>query len=523
MSRMMRAVMVGAVVACFLPLNLAYAAPPEGKGKPEQSQGRGREEAPGQQKREEAAATRDERAEARADNRADRSEARSSGSAAETRVERQHPHQDRQAQAAADRADNATGRIRLASAHGRSGDHGLRGRDAAKAHVDELLKSLNKLEHARWNYNPRDTRGQGNMGKVDMRSPYGFDKDSGREGADRGRPIRESESEVAVPTLNLAELVTVDWQVSDWYYAWLQYLLNYYKSLASVYSSTWWYSWYIALLEDRVANYYTLYTYDSIRVNMDDAINYTLTLGDVPEGFEGNTLSVTTTLTSINDYTNYAWTYNSTTKRWEWVPVHYDAGQVVVSQTQEVAMSDSGTFTYSYDPPGDLAGYTGNYFELAVTVTDPESGASYTITYDRDLYLYRCPYGIVYDQQTGKPIAGAVVTVHNADGSIAALDKAANPNVSNPQTTDATGRYNAKLAIGKKYYLTVKAPGYQDYQSPVFSERWHIVREDVGMTPLAAQPDAAGAAPLSDVQQTQALGELAPRGLGLGSGFISGK
>jgi len=73
--------------------------------------------------------------------------------------------------------------------------------------------------------------------------------------------------------------------------------------------------------------------------------------------------------------------------------------------------------------------------------------------------------------------------VHNVDGSIVALDKASNPNVANPQMTDATGRYNCKLAIGKKYYLTVKAPGYEEYRSSVFSERWHIVREDVGLTP----------------------------------------
>ena len=104
------------------------------------------------------------------------------------------------------------------------------------------------------------------------------------------------------------------------------------------------------------------------------------------------------------------------------------------------------------------------------------------MTLDQQIRLVD-PYGIVYDKTMGTPIAGAVVTIHNADGSIAVLDKAANPNVSNPQTTDATGRYNANLAIGKKYYLSVKVDGYEAYQSPLFSERSHIVREDVALIP----------------------------------------
>ncbi|MGE5279828.1 MAG: hypothetical protein ACM3L6_03680 [Deltaproteobacteria bacterium] len=54
-------------------------------------------------------------------------------------------------------------------------------------------KALAKLEHARWAYNPNDTRGQGNMGKVDMLDPYGQDKDSDRLAlyGNRGRVIRE--------------------------------------------------------------------------------------------------------------------------------------------------------------------------------------------------------------------------------------------------------------------------------------------------------------------------------------------
>ncbi len=54
-------------------------------------------------------------------------------------------------------------------------------------------EALGKLEHARWAYNPNDTRGQGNMGHVDMLDPYGHDKDSDRLElyGNRGRVIRE--------------------------------------------------------------------------------------------------------------------------------------------------------------------------------------------------------------------------------------------------------------------------------------------------------------------------------------------
>ena len=410
-------------------------------------------------------------------------------------MERLHPHQARSTRELADRASARTqkdgkgkGQLKLsqlpqsAQGHGwgHNGDHGIRGREAAKDHVDKLLKSLNKLEKARWSHNPHDERGQGNNGKVNMRDPYGHDKDSGREKSERGRPIREVETD----PLNLEELLMVDFQIVDVYLAYLQRILDYYsQERFSQYS---WYSWYVNYLQDRITNYTSRYSYDRIRVNMTDTIDYTLTLG-TQEGYEGTTLLVTTSLISINDYdaVTSRWSYNSTTGRWEYTvtPIQYDAGEVVVEQTQEVTIGEDDAVTFSYDPPSDLASYSGNYFELAVTVTEPESGQTYTTTYDRSLYLYRCPYGIIYDTKTGQPIVGATVTVHNADGSIVALDRASNPNVSNPQTTDATGRYNAKLAIGKKYYLTVKAPGYEEYRSTLFSERWHIVREDVSLTP----------------------------------------
>lgn len=530
---------LGMVLAEYLSIaQLSYAAPPEGKGNDKENNGKavGQDKTtPAQEKKADAASERSERGQS--ERVAQSAEAPSRGRSDEASIERQHPHQERGALDAVDGGGAAGngqgGQTRLAqAAHagtgGRGGDHGVRGREAAKAHVDELLKSLNKMEKARWDYNPHDTRGQGNMGKVDMRSPYGFDKNSGREGSERGRPIREE------PTLNLAELVTVSFQVIDFQLLYLQSWLKWAQTLYNTYTS-------LAQYNSRYASYATYYAtqityyqnliaayqpppYDRVVVNSNMSLNYTLNLG-TQEGFEGTSLLVSTTLTSINDYNAGTWVYDSATRTWKIVYVTYDAGETVMTQTQEVTMGEDSTYSFSYDPPDSLVGWSGGYFEMAVTVTEPVSGASYTIPYDRDLYLYRCPYGIVYDKTTGKPIVGATVAVHNANGSLVLLDKASNPNVSNPQVTDATGRYNAKLAIGKKYYLTVKAPGYAEYNSPLFSERWHIVREDVGLTPVqpVAQPFSdQGSLPVPSEADEQPPTALTPW-IGIGAPVPVGK
>ncbi len=62
-----------------------------------------------------------------------------------------------------------------------------------KVMIRGLGASLRKLDKARWSYHPRDDRGQGNMGKVDMLDPFGHNKDSDRKElyGNRGRVIRE--------------------------------------------------------------------------------------------------------------------------------------------------------------------------------------------------------------------------------------------------------------------------------------------------------------------------------------------
>lgn len=60
---------------------------------------------------------------------------------------------------------------------------------------EQALGKLRKYERARWGDHPRDTRGQGNMGKVDMLDPYGFARDDRKElFGNRGRVIHPEET-----------------------------------------------------------------------------------------------------------------------------------------------------------------------------------------------------------------------------------------------------------------------------------------------------------------------------------------
>jgi hypothetical protein len=219
-----------------------------------------------------------------------------------------------------------------------------------------------------------------------------------------------------------------------------------------------------------------------VRVNTSDTIDYAMTLSP-PEGFEGTTLQVTTSLTYKDDYQMARVRYVAG-QGLEYYTEYHEAGDLLIEQTQEVVLGDDNTISFSYDPPYDLARSVGFYGELSVTVTEPISRQSYTTTYDKSLYLYRCPYGKVTNAKTGQPIAGTRITVHFEDGSIVPLDKASNPTATNPQYTDATGRYGAKLQTNRKYYITAKAEGYKPYKSEIFTEKWHVLREDVALTPI---------------------------------------
>ena len=253
-----RKTLVFLVIVSFIGLQLAptvSAAPPEGKGKGNnqgQAKGKGKSNGQGNSASPNSAQNKSARAALNSSN-------------GRNKVNRTHPHQDRGNRRNVDRDSGADNRqIKLAQAvpqgngFGPGAGPGIRGLEAAKAHLDSLLKSLNKLEKAKWNHNPKDDRGQGNMGKPKMRDPYGFDKDSGREKSERGRPIRESEQD---PVFNLEELVAVDFQIVDWYLVSLQEMLAYYTGKAELYPNSS-YRLYVDLISAQINSYSNTSLYD---------------------------------------------------------------------------------------------------------------------------------------------------------------------------------------------------------------------------------------------------------------------
>lgn len=377
--------------------------------------------------------------------------------------------------------------------HGRLHDRKVKGEKAAP-HAFGLIGALNQ---ARWAHNPHDTRGQGNMGKPDMLDPFGHDKDSDRKElyVNNGRPIRVEEEPPPPEEPPLPE----------------DPVLDAFVDFSSIESMEWLVDWY----ESVMAGYYTNeiaqanYTYDEwndlwydhffpggdldlatgIRLNnigdTTDRYDYDITLND----FEGDSVIVTTQMLIAEDYTASGQYYDWDTGTWVYYSADHLAGEVVYEETSEVTIDpETGLINVGIVATDDLIDSVSNevYVNMIVTVTDPLTELTYTQTYDQLLYLYRCPYGKIKDSRTGQTIVGAKVTVHFEDGSIVALDKATNKTASNPQITDATGRFGFILQTNRKYYLTARAEGYEDYQSDVFTEQWHVLREDIKM---ASKPE----------------------------------
>ncbi|NQT70359.1 MAG: hypothetical protein HQ552_12340 [Desulfobacteraceae bacterium] len=233
--------------------------------------------------------------------------------------------------------------------------------------------------------------------KPKMRDPYGHDKESGREKSARGRAVRKVEPEESV--LDLASIVGIEFNTKDYHLDSLNSIYAEYQSeleqLDPDSASSALYARGLTIYESTINNYASS-NIVRVRVNQADKIDYSMTLTP-PDGFEGTKLLITTTLTNINDYdtsyNTYNYVYDSETGTWQREPVttkrNYEANQVIMEQTQEVVIGDDNNFSFSYDPPFDLAGYSGLDANLSVTVTEPESGQSYTATYDKTLYLYR--------------------------------------------------------------------------------------------------------------------------------------
>lgn len=204
--------------------------------------------------------------------------------------------------------------------------------------------------------------------------------------------------------------------------------------------------------------------------------------------FAGDAVEVKTQMVLAEDYTSSRY-YDNATGAWVYESTDYKAGDVVYELNEEATVDPTtGVINVGIAATEDMIGYSSTtsevYIDMVVTVTDPTTGSTYTQSYDKALYLYRCPYGKVYDSVTSRPIVNAKVVVHFEDGSIVPLDRASNPTASNPQTTDATGRYGFKLETNRKYFMTATADGYEEYKSPVFTEKWHVLREDIALNPI---------------------------------------
>ncbi|WP_342571489.1 Ig-like domain-containing protein [Paenibacillus sp. FSL R5-0749] len=104
------------------------------------------------------------------------------------------------------------------------------------------------------------------------------------------------------------------------------------------------------------------------------------------------------------------------------------------------------------------------------------------------------PYGTITDSVTGRPISGAIVTLHYSNGTVVNLPPVVNfppADNANPQTSDATGQYAFMVFPHTDYYLTATKAGYKDFDSrvvdtnqPLIHVGTEIVLYDFSMTPL---------------------------------------
>lgn len=98
------------------------------------------------------------------------------------------------------------------------------------------------------------------------------------------------------------------------------------------------------------------------------------------------------------------------------------------------------------------------------------------------------PKGYVYQTINGKelriPNAEISLYVFNSETNQFELWQAQDYDQKNPQTTNKTGEYNFLVPEGK-YYLTITAPDYQDYQSEEFeAKEGNVITSNIELTPI---------------------------------------
>ena len=190
-------------------------------------------------------------------------------------------------------------------------------------------------------------------------------------------------------SIDFSSLNDMQWLV-DWY----ERAVSNYYSLDPSYQERVSFEQYQAMWYDHFFPGGDLDTATGIRLNnvWDETAryNYDLSLNQ----FEGDSLIVTTTMTLTDGYTGQSY-YNLDESINGEYAVH-EAGEIVYESTEEITLdSTSDTATVGIVASSDLIdiawGSEEVYVDMTVTVTDPDTGATFTQTYDKSLYLYRCP------------------------------------------------------------------------------------------------------------------------------------
>lgn len=236
-------------------------------------------------------------------------------------------------------------------------------------------------------------------GTIKKRGPYGHDKDSGRKKSERGRPIHKALEEIANNIGFKTEwMVWCERQIKR-----CEVLHKQYPDMGYNYSKE---SWERSLEFTKKQKW--IYG-EAIKVNAINAVGFTLTTPDNHEALlkaspsiidkllrrhKETTLLVTTTLTVSDDY------FSSQRHRYDPSvnggmvkvnePLRYNAGEVISEQTQKIVLGkDKNTFSFTYAPhPKDITLGEGDiHTKLTITVTEPKSGASYTVPYPWTLRL----------------------------------------------------------------------------------------------------------------------------------------
>lgn len=222
-------------------------------------------------------------------------------------------------------------------------------------------------------------------------------------------------------------------------------------------------------------------------------------------GTQGSNLTATVTTNSNGNYNvslNAAQTVTLQQPDGTMSPLSDLSKVIFVSSSgSTVTVSANGTINLS-----NLAKGTDNQFKITydlgngqtITLGTLEVTVSSSGAVSLDCTLID-PYGVIIDAATGKPIAGANVTLYYANTdrnkakgitpdivvSLPGIDGFKPNNNQDPQTSDANGAYGFMVFPTTDYYIVASKDGYNQYASPIISVEQEIVKWDFKMNQIA--------------------------------------